>query len=116
MAVPALWAGLLYDRASLEGALALLRPHGPALAAARREIARVGLRARLDGSSVTVLDLARELVRLAAAGLEARGRGERRFLAPAEEIVATGRMSRTPPFRKEREKRERERENSGPQV
>jgi glutamate--cysteine ligase len=93
MAVPALWTGLLYHRPSTEAALALLAPHRAALEAAREEIARLALRARLPGTTATAHDLARELVRLAATGLRARGKGEERLLAPAEEIVATGRTA-----------------------
>ena len=93
MAVPALWTGLLYHRPSAEAALELLRPHRAALERARADVARHALRAKLEGSAAGILDLARELVRLAGAGLDARGLGERRFLAPAEEIVATGRTA-----------------------
>ncbi|HVY62558.1 MAG TPA: glutamate-cysteine ligase family protein, partial [Planctomycetota bacterium] len=49
MAVPAFWTGLLYHRPATEAALELLRPRGAALEAARVEIARHALRARLDG-------------------------------------------------------------------
>jgi len=92
--VPALWTGLLYDAASLEGALALLSPHTAALAAPelRFEVARHALRARLSGEATQVLDLARPLVRLAEAGLRARGRGEERLLAPVQERVESGRV------------------------
>ncbi len=92
MGPPALWTGLLYDRAALEGGLALLAPHRPALEEARVAIAREGLRARLPGG-VSLLDLARELVSLAGAGLDRRGRGERRLLAPVEEIATSGRTA-----------------------
>jgi glutamate--cysteine ligase len=92
MAVPAFWTGLLYHRPATEAALELLRPRQAALEDARVEIARGALKARLAGGAA-VLDLARELVRLAGAGLDARGLGERRLLAPAEEIVATGRTA-----------------------
>jgi glutamate--cysteine ligase len=88
MAVPAFWTGLLYHRPSLEAALSLLGPYRAALEAARPAIGREGLGARLDGTAATVLDLARELVKLAARGLDARG--ERRHLAPIEESVERG--------------------------
>lgn len=91
LAVPAFWTGLLYHPPSLAGALELVAPHGPALVEARGRVAREGLLLRLDPGPVRLLDLARGLVSLAGAGLDARGRGERRLLAPAEEAAETGR-------------------------
>ncbi len=93
MAVPAFWTGLLYHRPSREAALELLAPLAPAVASPpayddlKRAVARDGLRARLEGAR-TALDLARELVPLATAGLRARGHGEERYLAPVEATVA----------------------------
>lgn len=90
MGPPALWTGLLYDRAALEGATALLAPYLPLWEDMKRAAARDGLRARVDGRT-TMLDLARALVGLAAQGLRARGLGGERYLAAAEESVRTGR-------------------------
>jgi glutamate--cysteine ligase len=86
MAVPAFWTGLLYDRAALEGATALLAPFAPKWQALKAAAAREALAARADRAT-TLFDLARDLVKLAAAGLLRRGRGEERYLAAAEEIV-----------------------------
>jgi glutamate--cysteine ligase len=92
MAVPALWTGLLYDRGALEAGLELLRPHLGPLVECRAEVAKHGLRATLPGTDVRMIDLARELVSIAGRGLDARKLSERTYLAPAEEIVETGRM------------------------
>ena len=75
-ALPALWVGLLYDQGSLDAAWDLARGWD----AATREGLRVqaslhGLQAEAGG--VRMLDLAREVVAIADAGLKARGGGGR---------------------------------------
>ena len=91
-ALPPLWKGLLYAGGSLEAAGSLLSGLSfDERVALHHDVARDGLRARLPRAG-TVLDVARDLVALAAAGLANVAPGERGALAPVEEIVATGRM------------------------
>ncbi|MDX6749608.1 glutamate--cysteine ligase [Geminicoccaceae bacterium 1502E] len=95
-ALPALWVGLLYDEEALQAALDLTagwtaEDHETL----RREVPRHGLRTPFKGG--TVLDLAREAVAIARAGLERRarinwdGQDETRYLRLLEEIAASGR-------------------------
>jgi glutamate--cysteine ligase len=90
MALPALWTGLLYDSAAQAEALALVTDHPCGdFQALHRDVPRLGLAAPwCDG---TVQALAREMVAIAHRGLRARGMGEEVYLAPLEEIAATGR-------------------------
>src|SRR5688572_18156644 len=69
LALPALWKGLLYDRAACEGAVRLTAGLSyPERLALRAEVPRAGLLAQLpDGRRA--LDVARELVALAREGL-----------------------------------------------
>jgi len=87
MAVPALWAGLLYDERALAAADELVASlTHDALAAARLPIAQVGLGAKVG--STTVRSLAERVLELALEGLERRarrdadGRDERKHLEP----------------------------------
>lgn len=90
LACEALWKGLAYDAASLDAAVRL----APDLDRAgyvrlQRDIARRALEA--DAEGVRVLDLARELVRLAAEGLERIAPEERHYLDPLfERVVDAG--------------------------
>jgi glutamate--cysteine ligase len=95
-ALPALWKGVLYDRGARDAAWALM--DGPSVAelrALQAQVVRLGLAARYRGRSV--LELARELLAISAAGLErigcrnSRGEDERLFLRPLEQTVAEGR-------------------------
>jgi glutamate--cysteine ligase len=90
MALPALWTGLLYDRAAQAEALALITDHPCGdFQALHREVPRLGLAAPwCDG---TVQRLAQEVVAIARRGLVARDKGEEVYLAPLEEIASTGR-------------------------
>src|SRR5262249_14420619 len=91
LALPALWKGLLYDDDACAAATELTtgRPC-PARQPLRAGLPRVGLRARPpDGR--TVHEVARALVDVAAAGLRRVAPGEERYLAPIEEVAATGR-------------------------
>ena len=90
MALPALWTGLLYDRAAQGEALALISDHPCGdWRALHRDVPRHGLAAPwCDG---TVQALAKEVVAIARRGLAARGLGEEVYLAPLEEIAASGR-------------------------
>ena len=91
-AVPAFWTGLLYDHTSLDAAWDLVKTW----TAEERQLLRdqVPLSA-LDTPlrKTKVLEIARQAVAIAAAGLErrrrlnAKGEDERRFLEPVEAIV-----------------------------
>lgn len=95
-ALAAFWAGLLYDPVSLAAADDLLAPipHA-ALEAARRDVGANGLAARVG--DLPVLGIAEQLMDLAAAGLERRGRAdangrdERRHLEPIQRLLAARR-------------------------
>jgi glutamate--cysteine ligase len=94
-ALPALWAGLFYDRAALDGAVDLVadwtREEREAL---RKAVPRLGLRAPFRGG--TVQDVARVMVRLAREGLGRRGLrdssgdDESQFLETLAEIAESG--------------------------
>ena len=97
-ALPAYWVGLLYDETSLAAAEDLTRDMTFAEASAMREaVPTEGFAAKFrDGS---VLELARETVKIAREGLRRRnrlndeGNDESFFLAPLEEVVARGTTS-----------------------
>jgi glutamate--cysteine ligase len=91
MAGPAFWTGLLYHPASLDGVLALMAPFGSDWYGLQWAACLDGLQAQA-GNAVSMRDLAVELVGLARAGLLARGLGEERYLAPAEEWADSGRQ------------------------
>jgi len=91
-ALPALWKGILYDDSATAEAWLLVADWGPDQRLEMLEaVARDGLRARAAGTSV--LELARELVRIADAGLgriAQRGEtdsDERHFLDPLRERI-----------------------------
>ena len=95
-ALPALWVGALYDRASLDGCLELARGwSSEQLGDLRNEVARKGLEARIGDRRVR--DIARDLLDLARQGLSERARmsaagdDETGFLQPLQRIVDTGR-------------------------
>jgi glutamate--cysteine ligase len=95
LAAPALWKGIFYDRDALEAALALTDGLSAEKATAlMARVARRGLRARDRGRPL--LDLARELTRIASEGLRRQrrprrdGRDERLYLEPIESLLARG--------------------------
>jgi glutamate--cysteine ligase len=95
LAVPALWKGIFYDRDALEAALALMDGLSAEKATAlMARLARRGLRARDRGRPL--LDLARELTRIASEGLRRQrrprrdGRDESLYLEPIESLLARG--------------------------
>ncbi|HUB06566.1 MAG TPA: glutamate-cysteine ligase family protein [Myxococcales bacterium] len=91
-ALPTLWKGLLYDADALEAAGKLVAAGHAELVALSEDVSRRALRAKLGNR--TVLELARELVDIAGAGLHHQqgcGRDEGRFLEPLRQIVADGR-------------------------
>ncbi len=92
-ALSALWVGLLYDPRSLDAAWDLVRHWDGAMRQQLRDdVPAQGLKAGIGGRGV--LEIAREVLTLAQAGLErrarrdAQGRDETRFLAPLQEILA----------------------------
>jgi len=95
-ALPAFWTGICYDDVSLDAAWDLVK-HWSAeeRQALRDDVPKLGFNARIRDHSV--LDLAKDCLTLARAGLTRRarrdraGRDETRFLAPLDEIVAKGR-------------------------
>jgi glutamate--cysteine ligase len=94
-ALPAFWVGLLYDDASLAAAWDLVKDWSEEeRQRLREEVPRLGLRASIRGRSV--LELARECLALARAGLARRGRrsisgeDETVYLEPIEEIATRG--------------------------
>jgi glutamate--cysteine ligase len=96
LAVPALWAGLLYDEHSLEAAMRLVAPLDPAaLTALRPRVGEHGLATELDGRPLR--ELALEVLELADAGLsrrarkDAAGNDERAYLRPVLALVERGR-------------------------
>ncbi len=96
-ALPALWVGLIYDQSSLDAAWDLAKGWDAETREALRVAASVdGLQARTHG--IDMLDLAREVVAIAEAGLKARARpgagglvpDETHFLNALKESVETG--------------------------
>jgi glutamate--cysteine ligase len=94
LALAALWTGLLYDRAALDGALDLTGDWTAAeRQALRDEVPRTALATRFRGG--TVLDIARQVVELAREGLRRRarvesGNDESVYLAPLFQTVESG--------------------------
>ncbi|WP_372621539.1 glutamate--cysteine ligase [Falsiroseomonas sp.] len=89
MAQPAFWTGLLYDDAAQKAAAALVRGWSvQELRALRMEVPKRALHASIGGRALR--DIAREAVAISRDGLKARGLGEEVFLAPLEEIAASG--------------------------
>jgi glutamate--cysteine ligase len=71
-ALPALWVGLFYNQAALDGAWDLARDWSPdQMEVLRRDVARLGFKAEIQGRSV--LDIAKDMVGLAKDGLKVRG-------------------------------------------
>jgi glutamate--cysteine ligase len=94
-ALPALWVGLLYDPATLAEAHALaMTITSEEREQLRRDVPRLALGAPFRGG--TLLDLAKQVVALAAHGLAARGvlnrhgADERIYLEPLLEILDAG--------------------------
>ncbi|KGM48225.1 glutamate--cysteine ligase [Pseudooceanicola atlanticus] len=96
-ALPAFWVGLMYDQTALDAAWDLVKDWTtPQREAMRIAAADEGLAARVDG--IQMLDLAREVVDIAEAGLKARARpgagglvpDETHFLNALKESVESG--------------------------
>ena len=88
-ALPAFWAGLLYDEGALDAAWDVVedwtREEREAL---RLDAARLGLKAQVAGRSLQ--DVAQDVLAIAAKGLTRRGMDEVGLLAPLEEIAESG--------------------------
>ena len=97
-ALPALWVGLLYDQTALDAAWDLVKGWDmDGREALRDAVPRLGLDAPLPGGG-RLCDIAGEVVAIARAGLSGRARlnpagdNETGFLAPLEEIAASGKV------------------------
>ena len=94
-ALPALWAGLLYNQSSLDAAYDLIKDWTTEERQQLRErVPRLSLNTPFRNG--TVADIARPVVEIAEAGLKARGynnlfEDETTFLKPLKEILETGR-------------------------
>jgi glutamate--cysteine ligase len=94
-AMPAYWAGLLYDDGSLDAAWDLVKDWtAEERQKLRDDVPRLGFQARIRG--IPVLELARQTLSLAENGLARRrrlgreGHDERQYLAPLQESVDRG--------------------------
>jgi glutamate--cysteine ligase len=92
---PAYWVGILYDQGSLDAAWDIAKDWTAAeRQKLRDDVPRLGFKATIRGR--TMLDLARDTLALAEAGLKRRkridhdGRDETRYLTPLKEFVARG--------------------------
>jgi glutamate--cysteine ligase len=97
-ALPAFWVGLLYDQSALDAAWMLVEDWTmEEREALRNAVPKLALDAPIPGGR-KLLDLAREILPIARAGLTARARfnsggdNETGFLDPLEEIVASGKV------------------------
>lgn len=95
-ALPALWAGLLYDDGSLDAASEFVADWSVAeIQALRDDVPKHGLATRFRDT--TVRSIAGDVLQIARQGLAARacldeeGRDEQKFLAALEDIVGSGR-------------------------
>jgi glutamate--cysteine ligase len=94
-ALPAFWTGLLYDQPTIDAAYDLIKDWtAEERQQLRNGVPRLALKTPFRGG--TVRDIAREAVKLSAAGLKARGHSdllsgnESMFLQPLVEIVERG--------------------------
>ena len=97
-ALPAFWVGLLYDQTALDAAWQLVKDWDMnEREALRSAVPKLGLDAPLPGGG-TLKDIARDVLAISRAGLNARGQlnkagdNESGFLAPLDEIVASGKV------------------------
>lgn len=97
-AMPALFVGLLYNQAALDAAWDLVKDWSAAeRQKLRDEVPRLGFKAMIRGR--TVQDVAKDMLKIARAGLEARGehgckgKTEASFLDVLDEAVASGKTA-----------------------
>lgn len=89
VAQAALWVGLIYDDAAQKAAAALIRDWGlEEIRALRAAVPREALTASIHGRRVR--EVALDVLAIARDGLRARGLGEEVYLAPLDEIAASG--------------------------
>jgi glutamate--cysteine ligase len=95
-ALPAFWAGILYDEVSLDAGWDLVKTWtAEERQALRDQVPRLGFQAKIRDRAV--LDLAKDALALAQAGLARRnrldwyGRDETQYLEPLADLVARGR-------------------------
>jgi glutamate--cysteine ligase len=95
-ALPAFWVGLIYDSAALDAAWDLVKGWSTDERQALRDaVPRQGLAAKIGGRKL--VEIAAEVLELSRAGLARRalrnaaGQDETVFLAPLQEILASGR-------------------------
>ncbi|MDJ0642660.1 MAG: glutamate--cysteine ligase [Erythrobacter sp.] len=98
-ALPALWVGLLYDQGALDAAWDLVKDWSmEERERLRNEVPKLALDTKLPGGTGTMQDLGREVLKIAHAGLSARGKlnasgdNETGYLETLEEIVASGKV------------------------
>lgn len=88
-ALPAFWVGLLYDQSALDAAWDLVRDWtAEERQKLRDEVPRMALHATLRGRMVR--DIARDVLKIARDGLNARGLGEAQFIDPLDQIALSG--------------------------
>ena len=94
-ALPALWAGIFYDKAALAAAWDLCKAWSPeSREKLRLDSARTGLKGEVEGRPIK--DVARDMVAIAKEGLKRRarisacGQDETGYLAELEEIADSG--------------------------
>lgn len=97
-ALPAFWVGLLYDQGALDAAWDLVKGWDmEGREALRNAVPKLGLDAPLPGGG-RLRDIAGEVLAISRAGLNSRNRlnssgdNESGFLAPLDEIVASGKV------------------------
>ena len=97
-ALPAFWVGLLYDQGALDAAWDLVKDWDmDGREELRSTVPKLGLDAPLPGGG-TLKDIAAQVLAISRSGLNARGRlnsagdNESGFLAPLDEIVASGKV------------------------
>jgi glutamate--cysteine ligase len=97
-ALPAFWVGLLYDQTALDAAWNLVKNWDMAgRETLRNAVPRQGLDAPLPGGG-TLRDIAAEVLAISRSGLTARARlnangdNEGHYLAPLDEVVASGKV------------------------
>ena len=97
-ALPAFWVGLLYDQGALDAAWDLVKDWDMAgREALRSAVPKLGLDAPIPGGG-TLRDIAGQVLAISRSGLNARARlnsagdNESGFLAPLDEIVASGKV------------------------
>lgn len=97
-ALPAFWVGLLYDQGALDAAWDLVKGWDmEGREALRNAVPKLGLDAPLPGGG-SLRDIAGEVLAIARGGLNSRNRlnssgdNESGFLAPLDEIVASGKV------------------------